>query len=75
MSNFDERRIPADLDDLPPTGDEAEAEAEETVMPLIWIGLGALVIILFLTLSLVYHGPGDKPARFAPSRSAVPGPP
>jgi hypothetical protein len=75
MSNFDERRIPADLDDLPPTGDEARAEARETVMPLIWIGLGVVVILLFLTLALCYQGPGDNRARFAPSRAAIPGPP
>ncbi len=34
-------------DDLPPTGDEARAQSQETIMPLIWACLGLLVILGF----------------------------
>lgn len=34
-------------DDLPPTGDEARAQSQETIMPLIWAGLGLLTIVGF----------------------------
>ncbi len=75
MSDYEDRIPRDDIDDLPPTGDEARAQRRETIMPLLWIGIGALAIIIFLTIALYYQGPGDRPARFAPSRTAIPGPP
>ena len=36
-----------DLEADSPTGDEAEAQREETVMPWIWGGIGILVIAAF----------------------------
>lgn len=41
-------------DDMPPTGDEACAQRQETIMPLIWAGLGLLVIVGFCIWSMVH---------------------
>jgi hypothetical protein len=64
----------ADPDDTPPTGDEAKAQSRQTIMPLIWMALGALVILLFLVFAM-QRGPGDSSLHDSPAASANPGPP
>ena len=39
-------RIPFS-DDLPPTGEEARIQRAETVMPLVWAGLGLMLVLLY----------------------------
>jgi uncharacterized RDD family membrane protein YckC len=48
-------------DDTPPSGEEAEAQRGETVMPLVWIGLGAAVVAVFLVVAVLYGGVGHAP--------------
>ena len=36
--------------DLPPTGDEAQAQRTQTVMPLIWAAIGLLVVLVFVAV-------------------------
>jgi len=43
-------------DDLPPTGDEAQSERRQSVAPLIWLGLGFMVIALFIVTLVLLHG-------------------
>ncbi len=74
MPISDEHASPADLNDTPPTGEEARAQSRETTMPLIWMGLGALAILLFIVFA-VLRGPGDGLVHDAPAAAANPGPP
>jgi hypothetical protein len=73
MSSFDDPPptmfVNAD-DDMPPSGEEARAEREETLMPLIWIGLGAAAVAGFLVLAVVYSGVGRAPHATATLPSA-----
>jgi hypothetical protein len=75
MPSGHDRRPPRDLEDLPPTGEEARAQRRETLMPLVWIAIGLVAIITFIAIMQAYHGKGDSPARFAPNPVGVPGPP
>jgi hypothetical protein len=34
-------------EDLPPTGEEASIQRVETIMPLVWAGLGLLLVVLY----------------------------
>jgi hypothetical protein len=74
MARVDEPASTPDLNDTPPTGEEAKAQSRETTMPLIWIGLGALAILLFAMFA-VLRGPGDNLIHDAPAAAANPGPP
>ncbi|MBS0412565.1 MAG: hypothetical protein JSR86_21800 [Proteobacteria bacterium] len=40
-------------DDLAPVGEEARAQRSETIMPLIWAGLGLIVVLVFAISSTV----------------------
>ncbi len=64
----------ADSNDTPPTGEEAKAQSRQTTMPLIWMGLGALVILLFVAFAML-RGPGDNAVHDSPAAGANPGPP
>lgn len=35
------------MDDLPPTGEEAKSQRQETIMPLIWGLLGLILVVGF----------------------------
>jgi hypothetical protein len=55
-------------DDLPPTGDEAQAQRQQTVAPLIWGGFGLAVALAFAALLFVTNeAGGPKSAIVAPS--------
>ncbi len=43
-------------DDMPPSGEEARAQSRETVMPLIYIGLGVIAIVVFVAVMALYQG-------------------
>jgi hypothetical protein len=51
-----------DPDDLPPTGAEAEAEREATVMPWIWGGLAILLIAAFAAWAIFVKPVNPPPA-------------
>jgi hypothetical protein len=70
----DEPRSTAASNDMPPTGEEARARSRQTVMPLIWMGLGALAILLFVAFAML-RGPGDNAVHGSPAAAANPGPP
>ncbi len=44
----------SDMDDLPPTGDEARRRRLDTVMPLVWGLLGVVVMLVFV-IGLASH--------------------
>jgi hypothetical protein len=61
--------MPADIDpaaaegtstppagDTPPSGAEAKAASRATTLPLIWIGLGAIVVAAFVIFAIVPLG-------------------
>jgi hypothetical protein len=52
--------IEPDRDDVPPSGDEAEAQSEETLMPWIWGAIGVLVIAAFVVVA-IYTKPVTPP--------------
>jgi hypothetical protein len=58
----------ADRDDVEPTGEEAEAQREETVMPWIWGAIGVVVAALFLAWVIYWRPPTHhpKPAPLPP---------
>ena len=61
-------------EDEEPTGEEAEAQREETVMPLVWGGLGLAVVLGFVAWLVLGHSPMKPispviaPAERAPQR-------
>jgi uncharacterized RDD family membrane protein YckC len=67
--------LPADPDDLPPTGEEARAQEQETVMPLIWAGLAILTALAFVAVVIFYKGvdPARPPPGPAPVKTALAG--
>ena len=69
----------ANGDDLPPRGEEARAQRRETVMPLVWLGLGLLVVIVFVAVLAMRSDyrpfpQAAPPAMQAPSTLAPPVP-
>jgi len=61
--------------DLPPTGDEARAQRDETAMPLVWAVLGLLVVLVFvLVLASRRGGSPTSNARVVsrPTAASVP---
>lgn len=50
-------------DDQEPTGEEAEAQREETAMPLVWGGLGVLLIVGFIAAVIIGGNPGKTPTH------------
>jgi hypothetical protein len=42
-----------DYAEAPPSGEEAEAQREETITPLLWIGGGLLLILAFVALLFI----------------------
>ena len=52
MSNADE-----------PSGEEAEAQREETLMPWIWGAIGVLVVAAFIALAALWPSLHPQPAR------------
>jgi len=62
-------------DDLPPTGDEAQAQRAQTAMPLVWAVLGLLVVLVFvLVLASRRGGPPTSNARVVSPPAAAAGP-
>jgi len=47
----------ADRDDVEPTGEEAEAQREETIMPWVWGAIGVIVAALFLAWVIFWRTP------------------
>jgi len=41
-------------DDVEPVGDEARAQRSETIMPLIWAGLGLIIVLVFAIGSTIH---------------------
>jgi hypothetical protein len=60
-----------DPDDTEPTGEEAEAQREATVMPWIWGALGVVVIAAFVAWAIFIKPLAPPPA--APTQSPAPG--
>lgn len=60
------------MSDDEPTGEEAEAQREETVMPWFWLGVGLIAIVAFI-LALSVGISHVKPAKdqVAPAENAV----
>jgi hypothetical protein len=56
------------MGDDEPTGEEAEAQREETVMPWLWLGLGLVLVAGFVVWMFIGE-PSSKPqhAIVAPS--------
>jgi hypothetical protein len=62
--------------DLPPTGDEAQAQRTQTVMPLIWAAIGLLVVLVFVAVLASRRGPApaaDAASNPVPAAAAAPG--
>jgi hypothetical protein len=49
-------------DDLPPTGNEARAQGERPVTPLIWTALGIVAIGIFVIALILLHGASPIPS-------------
>jgi hypothetical protein len=60
-----------DPDDTEPTGDEADAQRQATVMPWIWGAIGVVVIFAFVAWA-IFIKPVAPPAA-APIQSPSPG--
>ena len=50
----------ADPDDVEPTGEEAEAQREETVMPWVWAAICVLAVALFLAWAIFWRAPAPQ---------------
>jgi hypothetical protein len=63
-------------DDVPPSGEEASAQRKQTVMPLVWLVLGAalaaLFVILLATLSPLQPSPDARPTKPSPASTTAP---
>jgi hypothetical protein len=44
--------------DLPPPGAEAERQAKQPVMPVVWIPLGLIIVLIFVAILVFYHHTG-----------------
>ena len=54
-------------DDREPDGEEAQAQRQETVMPLVWSVLGGMLVIGFVAAFLISGNPsGGAPHPVAP---------
>lgn len=49
-------------DDLPPTGEEARAQSERPVKPLIWTAMGIVAIAIFVIVLILLHGSIPTPS-------------
>jgi hypothetical protein len=63
-----------DPDDLPPDGDEAEAQSEATVMPWIWGALAILLIAAFAAWAIFVKPVAPPPAAPLNPPAQAPGP-
>ncbi len=67
----DDKRRAGDLDDLPPTGEEARAQGRMTSMPLLWLLAGLLLVVIFVAAIASGGGlfptqsPGPAPVKAA----------
>jgi hypothetical protein len=61
-------------DDGEPDGKEAQAQRQETVMPLVWSVLGALLVIGFVAAFLISGNPSGGAAHsvVAPGETTSP---
>ena len=53
----------ADPNDVPPTGDEAKAQATQTVMPWVFGMIGFVVVAIFVVFLMMEDGRTFGPAR------------
>jgi hypothetical protein len=61
-----------DGDDLPPTGDEAREQRKETSMPIVWLGLGLAIMVVFAIILWMRFGVPHLAANAAaPPQSAT----
>jgi len=61
--------------DVPPTGGEAREQRKETTMPLVWLGLGVVIMAAFAAILWIHFGvphPASSPAAAPPSAVAPP---
>ncbi len=69
----DDKRRSADPDDLPPTGDEARAQRDATMTPVLWMVVGVVLIVVFVLLVaqggdlFTKKASGPWPVRSAPA--------